>query len=461
MRTSSLDKGLAYKGAIHDFPLPNSGKRSSDLIDTFARFANRDRCPISSLDIHRPFEPLCSTKEELLEAMSGGGRIGIDAPYMPRGCDMRWYDRGEICSIVSRFEKILFVGDSMMRHAVGALHILLREDLGYGGVTQWNFRLDEKETCFCNGQFDTLKCGVQGIFNSDDVAKFDLQSLKCDARRLNIQNHVMTTYPPTSAELANLGDAISNRAEEETRPIAFIYSQGHHNDLDVQATSGWLTSIQRSISERLPRSVKRAQLFVTPGAAGPNMIDQDLLHHGVKALHLFETSMRELGPQKDVDVLGVWNATVQTTLDDGKHSGIRGNLLKIMMILNWLDKASPALDSSSKLDSFLPSNSGANGKVVSAGDDLSARNENVAAEKPSAPAAEMVKKVPKKANNGDARPAIVDPAASGPVTAQRADAIPVAAQEHDRSSSEKIQPAAHKQQGPTTPQSHPDQTARN
>ncbi|KAK9375818.1 uncharacterized protein V1513DRAFT_440947 [Lipomyces chichibuensis] len=330
---------IAYSGASLQFPLPNPADRPFDMIDTFAHFKNRETCKISALEIHRPFEPLCKTKDSVLNAMSGGGRIGFDAPYMPRGCDMRWYDRSEICNIVSRFDKILFIGDSMMRHVVGALHILLREDLGFGAVTAWNFRQDELDVCFCQGQFDTLKCGVQGIFNSDDVAKFDPDSLKCDPHNMNVQNHVISTYPPTAAELSNLGDVFARASTDS--PIALIYGHGHDNNLDVQSTSGWLTSIQRTIAERMSKGARRAELFVTPGSSGPSMYDLDVLRHGHKALSLFETGMSDVCRGKDIDVLGTYNATTQTTIHDGKHSDIRGNLLKIMMVLNWLDKVDP------------------------------------------------------------------------------------------------------------------------
>jgi hypothetical protein len=47
----------------------------------------------------------------MLHAMSSGGRIGYDAPYMPRGCDMRWFTSEEICEILGRFEKVVIVGD--------------------------------------------------------------------------------------------------------------------------------------------------------------------------------------------------------------------------------------------------------------------------------------------------------------------------------------------------------------
>ena len=76
--------------------------------------------------------------------MSGGGRIGVDAPYMPRSCDMRWFSTEEICEILGRFESVIILGDSMMRHVIGSLNVSIRKDLGYGAVTDWNFSPEER-----------------------------------------------------------------------------------------------------------------------------------------------------------------------------------------------------------------------------------------------------------------------------------------------------------------------------
>ena len=57
---------------------------------------------------------------------------------------MRWFSTEEICEIFSRFEKVVILGDSMMRHVVGSLNVLLRKDLGYGAVTDWNFSPEER-----------------------------------------------------------------------------------------------------------------------------------------------------------------------------------------------------------------------------------------------------------------------------------------------------------------------------
>lgn len=119
--------------------------RTPDIVDTFInyKYRNDSTCNISSLDLHIPFAPLCTTRLEFLSAFSGGGRIGFDSPYVPRNCDMRWFSTEEACRILSRFEKIVIVGDSMMRHVVGAMNVILRKDLGYGAVTDWNFNEQE------------------------------------------------------------------------------------------------------------------------------------------------------------------------------------------------------------------------------------------------------------------------------------------------------------------------------
>lgn len=118
--------------------------RQSDAIDTFASYKYRNTCNISSLDLHSPFAPLCNDRKSLITAMSGGGRIGFDAPFMPRGCDMRWFSTEEICEILGRFEKVIILGDSMMRHVIGSINVLVRKDLGYGAVTDWNFSPEER-----------------------------------------------------------------------------------------------------------------------------------------------------------------------------------------------------------------------------------------------------------------------------------------------------------------------------
>lgn len=147
-RPAYLTEVFPYNATI----LPNAAfqppemlaHRVPDTVDTFANYKYRNTCDISSLDLHAPFAPLCHDRKSVLTAMSSGGRVGNDAPYLPRGCDMRWFSTEEICEILGRFEKVIIVGDSMMRHVIGSINVLIRKDLGYGAVTDWNFSPEER-----------------------------------------------------------------------------------------------------------------------------------------------------------------------------------------------------------------------------------------------------------------------------------------------------------------------------
>jgi hypothetical protein len=113
--------------------------------NAFANFKHHGpRCEVSSVDLYEPRSIACSSRASMLGAMSSGGRIGKDSPYTARGCDIIWYTTEEVCAILGRFSQIMLVGDSMLRHIMGALNILIREDLGYGAVTDWNFNREER-----------------------------------------------------------------------------------------------------------------------------------------------------------------------------------------------------------------------------------------------------------------------------------------------------------------------------
>ncbi|KAK9452954.1 hypothetical protein V1511DRAFT_522977 [Dipodascopsis uninucleata] len=321
-------------------PMPDIfSKPIRDSFDAFAEFKYRDVCKISSLDLHRPFEPLCSDKKTTLTAMSQGGRIGIDAPYMPRDCDMRWFTTEEACGILERFDRISIVGDSMMRQMLGALYVILRKDMGYGGVTQWNFNDQEKADCFCNAQVNVKSCSLQTIYSTKDIMKWDPNSFACDASKVNVFINLQVRFPQPDEELARYEEDLSG--VPAGKKVAFVYGHGLWNDLDVQATLNYLERSESIVKKLFPDYASNTKtyprLFMTPNAAGPKKQDAFILTQGNKPLMLFENSMMDVLPDHGFDVLGTWNATIQTTSLDGVHSDMKGNLLKAMMLLNWLD----------------------------------------------------------------------------------------------------------------------------
>jgi hypothetical protein len=329
---------------LEEAALPASSPRYRD---TFANYSYRNHtsCRISSLDLHTPspLTPECANRTSLLTAMSGGGRIGFEAPYAPRDCDMRWYTTEEICEIFSRFEKVIVVGDSMMRHLVGALNVLLRKDLGYGAVTNWNFKPDEFRDCFCNHQFDVKSCSMQGIFRTEDVLKHDSDSLAC-AKPVDLIIEMMLKFPLLPEEVKRYTDLLSETKPK--KPYAFVFGHGLWNDLDLSATLNWLDGIITETTSKAPylsqSSVSSGsaplfpRLFVSPSAAGPTKPDQFIVSQGDKALQIFEESTRVEVWERGVEHLGTWNMSIQANKYDGVHLDLRGNLIKAMAVVNWL-----------------------------------------------------------------------------------------------------------------------------
>ncbi|KAI9728232.1 MAG: hypothetical protein M1828_004693 [Chrysothrix sp. TS-e1954] len=292
------------------------------------------------MDLHSPFDPLCKTTTSVLTSMTDGGRGGFDAPYIPRGCDLRFYTTSEICSILSRYEAIVIFGDSLMRHLTSALSMLLRENYEYGGQQQW-LHGAEHEGCKCDGQTQLLFCHQADVRNLQDVYDNDPNSIACPSTaKPNIHFQALNKWPLDAEELDNnINMALSG--SRPARPYAFIFGHGLWNEMHQWESVAWIDQLQSRVAELRPyygqSDVFWPRLFITPNAAGEEKSDSYQLTQGNKAVVKFEKFMRLHAPDRNLDFFGTYNMSVQGTIPDGTHSGVRINLLKAMTLLNWLD----------------------------------------------------------------------------------------------------------------------------
>ena len=149
------------------------------MSSAFKDFEGHYECGISSQSIYIPPSLLdnrlpqhkifCASRKSMLQAMSGGGRHGFDAPFAPLGCQFRWYSTLEICMILDRFDGLVFIGDDMLKSIYAGFNILLREDLALGGLKQWDLSDDERRTCHCDSQFTNAKCFGSTALDSEEV----------------------------------------------------------------------------------------------------------------------------------------------------------------------------------------------------------------------------------------------------------------------------------------------------
>ncbi|KAI9727915.1 MAG: hypothetical protein M1828_005320 [Chrysothrix sp. TS-e1954] len=334
----------------YDSPLPppQGVHRQSDRIDTFASYDHSSDCGISSLDLHLPFEPLCPDRASVLEAMSTGGRPGYDRFYITSGCDMRWYSSQEISDILSRFSHIFILGDSMMRHLTNALYILLRGDMAYGGITDWdvpaiaNTSINGREDCACEMQFASHDCSnlvikdYQWLLgNSSEDLRFELPE------DFDMTYHVLNTWPLGEEDLDDVTDSVYDLSGPPPRPYAFLLHHTLWNDVNTSATLEWLNQVQDHLKDDMPWLGEDDQafprLFMTTNAGG---LSKSLFHMATQDnshLARFEGDIKPQIEEMGIDFLGMFNMSVQSSQPDGTHASFETNLLKAQMVLNWLD----------------------------------------------------------------------------------------------------------------------------
>ena len=209
--------------------------------------------------------------------------------------------------------------------------------------------------CFCNHQFNVKACSIQGIFKTSDVVKNDPESLVCPVGTVDVMSksssplcllmsdirftvEQMIRFPIPNEELQRLRSLLP--ATKPAKPYAFIFGHGLWNDLDLQITLDWLDLVLDTIGGSAPWLSDQTlypRLILTPNASGKEKLDEFLVTQGNKALQLFEEGVKSQTDRRGVEHLGTWNMSIQANKFDGVHLDLKGNMVKAMMVLNWLD----------------------------------------------------------------------------------------------------------------------------
>jgi hypothetical protein len=185
---------------------------------------------------------------------------------------------------------------------------------------------------------DVKDCSIQGIFTTSSILANDPSSLACPSDQpIDLVIEMMLKFPLVEEEVQRFTDLLS--ATKPSKPYAFIFGHGLWNDLDLQATVNWLDGVLSHTLQKAPYLEHGLwpRLFIPPNAAGINKLDKFILTQGDKPLQVFERSMMVEGNDRGVEVMGTWNMSVQADKYDGVHMNLRGNLIKAMGVMNWLN----------------------------------------------------------------------------------------------------------------------------
>lgn len=143
-------------------------------------------------------------------------------------------------------------------------------------------------------------------------------------------------YPVPLSELTALRDSIG--LSNTNKNIALVLGHGLWSDLDIHQSLRWVDVITATINTAMDSDWHG--LFLTPNASGKKKIKEWESSQGNRALVLFEEKMGQEARKRGLDHLGTWNMSIQANLYDGVHMDMKGNLVKAMMVLNWLSMLS-------------------------------------------------------------------------------------------------------------------------
>jgi hypothetical protein len=116
------------------------------------------------------------------------------------------------------------------------------------------------------------------------------------------------------------------------QPSPVIYSFGHAAALDIESATAALNEwifLAYGAERNIP------MLFVNPPSAGPAA---SITADSNTAIWDFTKKMEVIAKEKHVEVLSLYNLTLQTFTGDGRHFGEKVALVEAMMIINWLSK---------------------------------------------------------------------------------------------------------------------------
>ncbi|ETI20120.1 hypothetical protein G647_08154 [Cladophialophora carrionii CBS 160.54] len=321
--------------------------QASDLNNFFNDFQGYSECNIRMADLYAPLghdasqvshDGYCPRRKDLLEAMSSGGRIGFDAPYFPRGCHYRWYSVEEICMILERFSAVIFVGDDSLQAIYTGLSILLRRDLSHGAVKTWEMDQHTRRQCSCDNQFMSTSCATHLVKSSDDLGTTTAVSAArkgkietpylCGARTPHAFLRVTSSPAPPSA--IDKFKALTPREKRSNyHPVPVILAL---SPTTVNAEAA-VSSLQEFLALADQSHRKMPMLWIGPPASGHTEIRG---RKGNQEIWDFDRQLRQVAEDNDVEVLGMWNATVQANSWDGVRFGEKVALTQAMMVVNWL-----------------------------------------------------------------------------------------------------------------------------
>lgn len=236
-----------------------------------------------------------------------------------------------MCFILERFDGLIFAGDDTLQTIYGGLNILLRQDLAHGTLDLASMEQSLHEDCRCNHQFVKTECRQHYLIDSSKASKDD------HAGSTYFCNRVRHAFIKTEAaeldsdSIDKFRELAPKASRSKYRPIPIVHSLSPAvvSAADAEASLRKFVELADDSTRNTP------MLWIGPTAAGHIELKN---RKGNQEIWDFDRKMASVAQQLDVEVLSMWNMTIQATSWDGMRFGEKVAITQAMMLMNWLSR---------------------------------------------------------------------------------------------------------------------------
>lgn len=249
-------------------------------------------------------------------------------------CALNIFSENEMCSIFSRYEKVVFMGDSLTRHMTQALLILFSRDARWGGIPRREGPLEMYSNCQCDGQFsENALCRVNNSFSLPDLKTYGLCSSNMDAAG-NVSTSFSYNYGYVPPDI---------ECNEDKRPWLFLAQGGSGSDLDD--IGGFLEKCINPVVGKIKQMKstcpgKKLHLIVTLANAQDPKLNKHFPKQGreraIEFNNLTFSKIKEIHPE--AILVDFFNITLDAPSPDGYHYLMSTNIQKANVLLNIMHK---------------------------------------------------------------------------------------------------------------------------
>lgn len=240
--------------------------------------------------------------------------------------------------ILERFDSLVFIGDDTLQTIYSGLNMLLRKDLALGSLTPSSLKREDLTTCRCENQFIKDTCSQHSLTSSEQVPPNDNTNQNHNPYICTRTPHAFlpisgSPFPPST--LKSLRTLIPSARPSNYHPIPIITSLTPPGPLP--STTLATQTLRHLLTFADSTSRKTPILWINPPAPG-HLDIRGNNRVGHSDLWTFSSEMERVATEEDVELLGLWNMTVQASSWDGRRFGGKVAMVQAMMVVNWLSR---------------------------------------------------------------------------------------------------------------------------